>query len=172
MDFLGIAISEIASISERRVEQMVNPNSNDHLPAFLIEDEGVNSGFMIAHVTAASLTSENKVYAHPSSVDSIPTSANKEDHVSMGTIGSNKAAKIIDNVEKVIAIEYLCAAQALDLRRPLKSSEVVEKAVSILREEVPFLIKDGYLKPFMESAIKIVSSGHLVKEIEKIMNIM
>ena len=172
MDFLGIAISEVASISERRIEQMVNPNSNDHLPAFLIKDEGLNSGFMIAHVTAASLTSENKVYAHPSSVDSIPTSANKEDHVSMGTIGSNKAAKIIDNVEKVIAIEYMAAAQALEFRRPLKSSKAVEKAVEVLREKVPFLIKDEYLKPLMESAINIISSGRLVKEVEKIIEIM
>lgn len=172
MDFLGIAISEVASIAERRIEQMVNPNSNDHLPAFLIEDEGVNSGFMIAHVTAASLTSENKVYAHPSSVDSIPTSANKEDHVSMGTIGSNKAAKIIDNVEKVIAIEYLVAAQALDFRKPLKSSVSVEKAVSILRKDVPFLTKDEYLKPYMEATINIVSSGKLVKEISKIIDLI
>jgi len=172
MDFLGIAISEISSISERRVEQLVNPNSNDHLPAFLIKDEGVNSGFMIAHVTAASLVSENKVYAHPSSVDSIPTSANKEDHVSMGTIGSNKAAKIIDNVEKVIAIEYLIASQALDFRKPLKSSVAVEKAVSILRERVPFLTKDEYLKPYMEAAINIVSSGKLVSEISELVDII
>jgi histidine ammonia-lyase len=171
MDFLGIALSEIASISERRIEQMVNPNSNDNLPAFLIKDEGVNSGFMIAHVTAASLTSENKVYAHPSSVDSIPTSANKEDHVSMGTIGSNKAKKIIDNVEKVIAIEYLTASQALDLRKPLKSSESIEKAKEILRREVPFLEKDGYLKPYIDKAVDIVSSGKLVEEIEKITEI-
>ena len=161
MDFLGIAISELASISERRIEQMVNPNSNDGLPAFLIKDDGVNSGFMIAHVTAASLTSENKVYAHPSSVDSIPTSANKEDHVSMGTIASNKAKKIIDNVEKVIAIEYMTACQALELRRPLKSSNYIEKAISLLREKVPFLTQDTYLKPYIEISTEIIKSGKL-----------
>ncbi len=168
MDFLAISIAELASISERRIEQLVNPNSNDHLPAFLIKGDGLNSGFMITHVTAASLVSENKIYAHPSSVDSIPTSANKEDHVSMGTIGSNKAAKVIENVQKVIAIEYLTAAQAIEFREPLNSSPAMEVALKLLRKDVPFLENDQYLKPYIDSAINLIENNGLVEVVEEL----
>ncbi|MGR3292714.1 MAG: histidine ammonia-lyase, partial [Candidatus Scalindua sp.] len=120
MDFLAIALSEIANISERRIERLVNPLLSG-LPAFLIDDPGLNSGLMIAQYTAASLVSENKVLAHPASVDSIPTSANKEDHVSMGTIAARKCRQILYNTENVVAIELLCAAQALDLFTNLKA---------------------------------------------------
>ncbi len=166
MDFLGIAISEIGSISERRVEQSVNPYLNEHLPPFLVKNEGINSGFMIAQVTAASLVSENKIYAHPSSVDSIPTSANKEDHVSMGTIGSNKLSKIVDNVEWIIAIEYLTATQGLDFRKPLNGGVGVEIARELLRESVPFFEEDVEMHLFMKIAKDIVSSEKLVKTVE------
>jgi histidine ammonia-lyase len=116
MDYLGIALAELANISERRTERLVNPALSNGLPAFLTMDGGLNSGLMIAQYTAAALVSENKVLAHPASVDSIPTSANQEDHVSMGTIGARKARTILQNVRRVLAIELLCAAQGLDLR--------------------------------------------------------
>jgi histidine ammonia-lyase len=116
MDYVGMALAELANISERRTERLVNPALSNGLPAFLILDGGLNSGFMIAQYTAAALVSENKILAHPACVDSIPTSANQEDHVSMGTIGARKAKTILENVKRVLAIELLCAAQGLDLR--------------------------------------------------------
>jgi len=116
LDYLGIALAELANISERRTERLVNPALSNGLPAFLTRDGGLNSGLMIAQYTAAALVSENKVLAHPASVDSIPTSANQEDHVSMGTIGARKARTILQNVRRVLAIELLCATQGLDLR--------------------------------------------------------
>jgi len=122
IDFLCIAVSEFASISERRIERLVNPKLSG-LPAFLVSDGGLNSGFMIAQYTAASLVSENKVLSHPACVDSIPTSANKEDHVSMGTISSRKCREVVKNSENVIAIELLCGAQAMDLFTNVKPGE-------------------------------------------------
>ncbi|HET7838989.1 MAG TPA: histidine ammonia-lyase, partial [Rectinemataceae bacterium] len=116
MDFLGIALAELANISERRIERLVNPSLSNGLPAFLSSNGGLNSGFMIMQYTAASLVSENKVLAHPASVDSIPSSANQEDHVSMGTIAARKARSILDNLRRVLAIEVLSACQAVDLR--------------------------------------------------------
>lgn len=166
MDFLSICMSEIASISERRIEQMVNPYLNEHLPPFLVKSDGLNSGFMIAQVTAASLVSENKIYSHPSSVDSIPTSANKEDHVSMGTIGSNKAAKVIKNVEYVLAIEYLSATQGVELRKPLKGGIGVQTGLSVIRKYIPFIEQDCIMKPLIDLSKQIIISGELVKETE------
>ena len=113
LDFLCIAMAELSNISERRIERLVNPMLSG-LPAFLVSDGGLNSGFMIAQYTAASLVSENKVLSHPACVDSIPTSANKEDHVPMGSISARKCRDIVKNTEYVVAIELLCAAQALD----------------------------------------------------------
>lgn len=110
MDTLGILVSEIANISERRIEKMVNPALSHGLPAFLVKNGGINDGFMIPQYVAAALVSENKVLAHPASVDSIPTSANQEDHVSMGTIGARKARIIVDHAQHVLSIELLCAA--------------------------------------------------------------
>lgn len=140
-DTLGFTISELANIAERRAEQMLNPALNRGLNAFLAPRPGVDSGFMIAQLTAASLISENKVLAHPSSVDSIPTSANQEDHVSMGTIGAVKARNMIDNVCFVLGIEMMISAQALDSRN-YPSSPVVEAVRSKVRETVAFLQKD------------------------------
>ncbi len=156
MDFVGIALSELANLSERRIERLVNPQHNHGLPAFLSPEEGLNSGFMIPQYVAAALVSENKVLAHPASVDSIPTSANQEDHVSMGTTAANKALKILEYAQQVLAIELLCAAQAIDLRRPLTASEVVEQAWKTLREHIPMVTSDRYLAPDLERAAQLI----------------
>lgn len=142
-DFLGIALSELANISERRIERLVNPSLSG-LPAFLVEHGGLNSGFMIVQYSAAALVSENKILAHPASVDSIPSSANQEDHVSMGTIAARKAREILENVRRVLAMEIMCACQGIDLRGNkglgvgTKSVyEEVRKVVSMLKEDRP-----------------------------------
>lgn len=141
MDILSIAAAELASISEQRIEKLINPTISD-LPAFLTKEGGLNSGFMIVQVAAASIVSENKTLCHPASVDSIPTSADKEDHVSMGAWAARKAAKVVVNSRKVIAMELLSAAQGIDLLRPLRSSEVIEKAHRMIRKKVPRLDAD------------------------------
>jgi len=144
MDFLGIAVAELGNISERRIERLVNPMLSG-LPAFLVKDGGLNSGFMIAQYTAAALVSENKVLTHPASVDSIPTSANKEDHVSMGTIAARKCRDIIANAADVVAIEMLCAAQALDLFTNMHPGEGSLAAYQAIRRHVPHLDEDRVL---------------------------
>ncbi|OWZ85044.1 histidine ammonia-lyase [Natranaerobius trueperi] len=168
MDYLSTSISEIANVSERRVERLVNPNHNFGLPAFLIEEGGVSSGFMIAQYTAASLVSENKSLAHPASVDSIPSSANQEDHVSMGTIGARKALSILKNSQKVLSVELLCACQALDLRKPRKPGKGTKKAFEIIREEIPYLDQDREISPDIEKVAEIIASGKLVKAVEEV----
>lgn len=141
-DYLGIAMSELANISERRIERMVNPQLNEGLPAFLVKNPGLNSGFMIAQYSAASLVSENKVLSHPASVDSIPSSANQEDHVSMGTIGARKALEITRNARKVIAIEMMTAMQAIDLREEHILGKQTKKVYDKVREHIPFIEND------------------------------
>jgi histidine ammonia-lyase len=141
LDFMGIAMSALASISECRIEKLINPAMSD-LPAFLAPKGGLNSGHMIVQVAAASLVSENKILAHPASVDSIPTSADKEDHVSMGTIAARKFLKITQNAENIVAMEMLSATQALDMLKPLKASSAVIKALQLIREHVPFAEED------------------------------
>lgn len=136
MDVLSIAMAEIASISEQRIEKLVNPAISD-LPAFLTPHGGLNSGFMIVQVAAASIVSENKTLCHPASVDSIPTSADKEDHVSMGAWGARKAARVVVNARRVLAMELLSAAQGLEFVRPLRSSKTIEKLHQIIRKKVP-----------------------------------
>jgi histidine ammonia-lyase len=143
-DIAAIALVDLASISERRIERLVNPQLSD-LPAFLVKEGGLNSGFMIAQVTAAALVSECKALAHPASVDSIPTSANKEDHVSMGPIAAMKLARIVENVANVLSIEALCAAQAFDFHRPTKSSDILEKVHELIRSRVGHWASDRYL---------------------------
>ncbi len=165
-DYLGMGLAELANISERRIEQLVNPALSSGLPAFLAGDSGLDSGFMIAQVTAAALVSENKVLAHPASVDSIPSSANREDHVSMGTIAARKSREIAEHVEAVLAIELLCAAQGMHLRRPLTASPAVEAAVSCIREEVPPLHADRLLHPDIEAVARLVRSGALLRAVE------
>ena len=165
MDFLGIAVSELANISERRIERLVNPMLSG-LPAFLVKESGLNSGFMIVQYTAAALVSENKVLSHPASVDSIPTSANKEDHVSMGTIAARKAREIVRNTENVIAIELLCAAQALDVFTNMKPGEGTEAAYTVIRREVSRLDEDRVLSTDIEAVKNLMKSGEILAVVE------
>jgi histidine ammonia-lyase len=167
MDFLGIALAEIANISERRTNRLVNPKLSG-LPAFLTTEGGLESGMMMVQYTAAALVSENKVLAHPASVDSIPTSADQEDHVSMGTIAARKARTILDNVKNVIAIEYLCAAQGLDLLAPLKTSDPLQAAHSVIREKVPYLEDDRPLHLDIESIRELIDAGEIVASVESV----
>jgi len=166
LDFLSMAVAELANISERRIERLVNPKLSG-LPAFLVRDGGLNSGFMIAQYTAASLVSENKVLCHPASVDSIPTSANKEDHVSMGTVAARQCREIIMNTENVIAIELLCAAQALDLFTNLKPGEGTLAAYQVIRKAIPPLEKDRILSNDIEAMKDLIRSGKILAAVEK-----
>jgi len=157
LDFLAIAVSELASISERRIEQLVNPHLSSGLPAFLTPQSGLNSGFMIAQVAAASLVSENKVLCHPASVDSIPSSANREDHVSMGVTAGLKALQVVENVETVIAVELLCAAQGLEFRKPLKPGIEVLKFYERIRSEIAPLTDDRNVSDDITKIKKILN---------------
>lgn len=150
-DVAAMALTDLQSISERRIERLVNPQLSE-LPPFLTTEGGLHSGFMIAQVTAAALASESKTLAHPASVDSIPTSANKEDHVSMGPTAAWKLERIVENLAGVLAIEWLCAAQGLEFHRPLRSSPDVESAHELLRSSVPSWKGDRYLHPDLEAA--------------------
>lgn len=158
-DFLGIALAELADISERRTERLVNPALSNGLPAFLTDNGGLNSGFMIVQYAAASMVSENKVLAHPASVDSIPSSANQEDHVSMGTTAARKAARILDNARKVVAIELMTACQALSLRGEEKLAPATMAAYQTLRKAVPPVREDVILYPYLNAAEALVVSG-------------
>ncbi|CCK80009.1 histidine ammonia-lyase [Desulfobacula toluolica] len=164
-DFLGIAIAELANISERRIERLVNPQLSG-LPAFLVEDGGLNSGFMIAQYAAASLVSENKVLAHPASVDSIPTSANKEDHVSMGSIAARKCRDIVANTEEVIAIELLCAAQGIDLFTNMKAGKGTLAAYEVIRSKVDYMTEDRILASDIARVKELLQDGSIVKAVE------
>lgn len=144
MDFLGIAMSELGNIAERRVFAMLDPSISG-LPSFLTKRPGLNSGFMITQTAAAALVSENKILSHPASVDSIPTSINQEDHVSMGTISARKAREIINNIEDILSIEFLVASQGIDFRRPLKPSPILHKVNNAIRKMVPELGDDRVL---------------------------
>ncbi|MHA2425296.1 MAG: histidine ammonia-lyase [Candidatus Thorarchaeota archaeon] len=161
MDFLGIALSEIANISERRINRLVNPDLSG-LPPFLTRDGGLRSGLMIVQYTAAALVSENKILAHPASVDSIPTSADQEDHVSMGTIAARKARNILENVVNVIAIEYLCATQGVDLLSPLKPSAPLEAVRKQIRRIVETLDDDRVLHLDIMAIREMMQSGDIV----------
>lgn len=163
-DILAMAISEIASISERRLAVLVDPKMSD-LPAFLVENSGVNSGFMIAQVSAAALVSENKTMAHPSSVDSIPTSANQEDHVSMATYGARRLTDMCENSGAVVAIELLAAAQGIDFRAPHKTSEKLQKYHALIRGNVPHYTVDHYFAPDIDRATKMVIAGKFADDV-------
>jgi histidine ammonia-lyase len=166
-DYLSIVLTDLASLSERRIEHMLDPAISE-LPAFLAKDGGINSGFMMAHVTAASLVSENKVLAHPASTDSIPTSANKEDHVSMGTFAARKTAEIAKNLETVLAIELLCACQALEMKAPLKPSKVTAALLSMVRTRIPFWEEDRLMYKDINMSKDFVHSNRLLNECEKV----
>ncbi len=158
-DFLGIALSELANISERRTERLVNPALSNGLPAFLTQKGGLNSGYMIAQYAAASMVSENKVLAHPASVDSIPSSANQEDHVSMGTSAAKKAVLILDNARKVLAIELAAAAQALFLRNEDGLSPAGRAVYACIRTTVPPVLEDTVLYPYLNAAEALIQTG-------------
>lgn len=165
MDFLGIAVSEIADISERRIARMVDSKLSG-LPPFLTTSAGLASGMMIPQYVAASLVSENKVLSHPASVDSIPTSANQEDHVSMGMVSSIKARRIVENTTYVVAIEMLVAAQALEFRR-FSMGRGTEAAYSVIRKNVTPLTEDRPLSQDIEKIATLVKNGRIVEEVEK-----
>ena len=164
-DFLGIALAEIANISERRLERLVNPALSG-LPAFLVEKGGLNSGFMIVQYSAAALVSENKVLAHPASVDSIPSSANQEDHVSMGTIAARKAREIMKNVRRVLAMEIMGACQAIDLRGNKGLGVGTKAAYDLVRQNVEKLVDDRPLYEDINKCEDIITNGKLIEVVE------
>ncbi len=157
-DILALAISEIGSLSERRIAMLIDTNISK-LPPFLVRNAGINSGFMIAHVSAAALASENKSLAHPASVDTIPTSANQEDHVSMATFAARRLKDMTENTMTIIAIELLAAAQGVDLLRPLRSSNALEKLHNELRKKVDFYEDDRYFAPDINQAVQLIKDG-------------
>jgi histidine ammonia-lyase len=165
LDFACIAIAELANISERRVEQLVNPHLSSGLPPFLAPDSGLHSGFMMAQVTAAALVSENKILSHPASVDSIPSSAGREDHVSMGAHASLKLAQVLDHVRTVLAVEILVAAQGLDLRAPFRPGPYLRAGHAFLRERVPVMIRDRPIAPDIAAVRRTIDDGSLVRAV-------
>lgn len=160
-DNIALAMAEIGSLSERRMALLIDSQLSG-LPPFLVDNGGVNSGFMIAQVTSAALASENKSLAHPASVDSLPTSANQEDHVSMATFAARRLQDMNENTCGVLAVEWLAACQGLDFLAPLKASDKLEKAKALLRQSVPFYDKDRYFAPDIEKAMAIIRSGGLL----------
>jgi histidine ammonia-lyase len=160
-----MAVAELANISERRIERLVNPKLSG-LPAFLVKDGGLNSGFMIAQYVAAALVSENKVMSHPAVVDSIPTSANKEDHVSMGTISARKCREVVHNAENVVAIELLCAAQALDLFTNMQPGAGTQAAYDVIRRVVPHLENDRILSEDVKRIVNLMRRGEILAAVE------
>jgi histidine ammonia-lyase len=169
-DYLSMGLAELGSVSERRLERMINPQLSE-LPAFLVKDGGLNSGFMIGQYVAAALVSENKVLAHPACVDSIPTSANKEDHVSMGTIAIRQSEEILRNVERVIAIELLCACQAFDLlneNRKLLGGDGTRAAHKVIRESIPHLDRDRELYKDIDAMVSLMRSEEILTAVESV----
>jgi histidine ammonia-lyase len=169
-DFMSIALAELANVSERRLERLVNPALSG-LPAFLVENGGLNSGYMIVQYSAAALVSENKVLAHPSSVDSIPSSANQEDHVSMGTIGARKAREIMKNARRVVAMEMMCACQAIDLRGKKQLGTATEIAYNMLRNKVKKLEEDRELYEDINKCDELLISEEMLIAVEKAVEI-
>jgi len=167
-DTLALAIAEIGSLSERRIAVLVDPKMSG-LPPFLVDNSGLNSGFMIAQVTAAALVSENKTIATPASVDSIPTSANQEDHVSMATHAARRLSVMVDNAAAVVGIELLAAAQGIDFHRPARSSQRLEEVHAGIRRDVPFYSADRYFAPDIEAARSWVKSARFAALVERIL---
>jgi histidine ammonia-lyase len=159
-DGIALAIAEIGAISERRTALLTDARMSN-LPAFLVADSGLNSGFMIAHVTAAALASENKMLAHPASVDSLPTSANQEDHVSMATHGARRLHDMADNTAGIVGIEMLAAAQGIELRKPVTTSAKLQKVLALLREDTQFWDQDRLMAPDIAAAKKLARNAVL-----------
>ena len=166
-DGMALAIAEVGAIAERRIAMLIDSGVS-RLPPFLTEDAGLNSGFMIAHVTAAALASENKSLAHPASVDSLPTSANQEDHVSMATFAARRLQAMVSNTAHILGIELLAAAQGIDFLRPLQSSAILEEVHALLRQQVPKMVQDRYLAPDIAHASALVQSGALARILQKL----
>jgi histidine ammonia-lyase len=165
MDYLAMGLSEICNIAERRVEKMMNPSFSD-LPAFLTKNSGLNSGLMIAHVTMAALASENKYLCHPASVDSIPTSTDKEDHVSMGVTSGRKLHEVISNVQHGLAIELLCNTQGIEFLRPLKTSSPLEKVITLVRKHVEPIKEDRVFHKDIEHLTRLIQTDEMLLEVE------
>ena len=166
-DGMALAIAEVGAIAERRIAMLIDSGVS-RLPPFLTEDAGLNSGFMIAHVTAAALASENKSLAHPASVDSLPTSANQEDHVSMATFAARRLQAMVRNTAHILGIELLAAAQGIDFLRPLQSSAILEEVHALLRQQVPKMVQDRYLATDIAHASALVQSGALAQILRKL----
>ncbi|UCD02324.1 MAG: histidine ammonia-lyase, partial [Promethearchaeota archaeon] len=160
IDYVSLAAAELGNISDRRTYLLLEGKWN--LPLYLIENAGLNSGFMMVQYTSAALVSENKTLCFPASADSIPTGGGQEDHVSMGPISVRKALRIISNLEKILAIELLCASQAFDFRRPLKSSKTLEACYNYIREKIPYITEDTILSDYINLAIEIIRSNELL----------
>jgi histidine ammonia-lyase len=166
LDLLGIVVSELGGISERRIEKLINPALSG-LPAFLTSEGGLHSGLMMVQVSAAALASENKVLAHPASVDSIPTSADKEDHVSMGTIAARKGRDIVMNVQRILAMELLCATQGLEFLLPLQPGLGTQEAYRGVRKVVSPIRGDRRFSEDIEKIYRLIDSGELLRKVEK-----
>jgi histidine ammonia-lyase len=167
-DYLALAVSEIGALSERRVALLTDAHLSG-LPAFLVKEGGLNSGFMMAQVTAAALTSENKTLAHPASVDSLPTSANQEDHVSMATFAARRLHDMLDNVCYIVAIELLAAAQGIEFHRPRKTSAALESVVLALREVSPAYAEDRSLSADIERVARLIDAGRFCNHARSIL---
>src|SRR5215211_4739457 len=167
LDFLAIAASEVGAITERRIDRMLDPKRSEGLPAFLSPRPGVNSGFMIAHYTAAALAEENRRLANPASTGSLPTSAMQEDHNSMGWSAGRKLRWLLGNVSGVLAVEAACAAQALDLRYPLQPGHATSAILQRIRRDIPFIEGDTFMAPHLETANSLVTSGELALTAER-----
>jgi histidine ammonia-lyase len=167
-DYLALAIAEIGALSERRIAVLIDAHLSG-LPAFLVRAGGLNSGFMMAQVTAAALASENKSHAHPASVDSIPTSANQEDHVSMATFAARRLHTMVDNVESIVAIELLAAAQGIDFHRPQRSSEAIEDVMASIRELSPLYEEDRSLSADIRRVAATIDNGEYCRYAESIL---
>jgi histidine ammonia-lyase len=165
LDYLAIGMAELCNISERRVEKMMNPIFSD-LPHFLTNNAGLNSGLMIAHVTSAALASENKYLCHPASIDSIPTSTDKEDHVSMGVTAGRKLMEILDNLKHCLAIEFLCNTQAIEFLRPLKTNHGLEKVIELIRTKVPPIVQDRVFHEDIQSIADLIEKNKIIETIE------
>jgi histidine ammonia-lyase len=165
-DNMALAIAEIGALSERRMALLIDSHMSK-LPPFLVEKGGLNSGFMIAQVTSAALASENKSLAHPASVDSLPTSANQEDHVSMATFAARRLGDMAENTANVLAIELLAACQGVDFRAPLKTSKLLESAKEMVRALVPFYDQDRYFSPDIKEIYTLIKNGGMNDLVEK-----
>ncbi len=167
LDYLGLAASTIGNIADRRIYLLLGETGEYGLPLYLIKGSGLNSGFMITQYCTAALASENKTSCFPASADSIPTSNGVEDLVSMGSISARKTYRILQNTQKILAIEMMCACQALEFRRPLKSSDLIEKCLAYVRTEIPFVEDDTYLSPLIQKAVSIVQNKTLLSFLPK-----